>query len=138
MKRILFTIIGSFLFYTGTIASGNSSEKLSASVIIKPAGAQCNFTFLRGHRKGNGTSLAWGVDGTGVTKFMISRTYDFDPYDPYAVWEDAGTVNADNSRSYKLDDNSVFPGIIHYRIVAVMTDGSTLPSDLIEVRINKK
>ena len=138
MKRILFTVIGSFLLYSGTTASGTASGKSLVLVIAKPAASQCNFAFLRGHRKGNGASVTWGVDGTGVTKFNVARTYDFDPYDPYAVWEDAGTVPADNSRSYKLDDNSVFPGTIHYKIVAVMNDGTTVCSDLIEVRINKK
>ena len=138
MKRILFTVIGSFLLYSGSTASGTASGKSSASVIVKPATSQCSFAFLRGHRKGNGASITWGVDGTGVTKFMVSRTYEFDPYDPYAVWEDVSSVTADNSRSYKLDDNSVFPGTIHYKIVAVMNDGTTVCSDLIEVRINKK
>ncbi|MBI2731390.1 MAG: hypothetical protein HYX40_11690 [Sphingobacteriales bacterium] len=138
MKRILFTAIGSLMLYSVSNASGNTTQKSPSLIVIKPAAMQCNFAFLRGHRKGNGTSLTWGMDGAGAVKFLVSRSYDFDPYDPYAVWEDAGTVNADNSRSYKLDDNNVFPGTIHYKIVAVLSDGSSVCSQITSVRINKK
>ena len=138
MKQVLFTVIGSFLLFTGSIASGNNANKHIAA-IVKPALApQCNFAFTRGHRKGNGASIAWGMDGAGAAKFYVARTYDFDPTDPYAVWEDVATVSSNSSRSNKLDDNSVFPGTIHYRIVAVMTDGSSVTSELIQVQIRKK
>lgn len=138
MKRIFCSVFGFFMVITVTNASGNTPEKSSATVIIQPSVSSCNFTTLRGHRKGSGASITWSIDGTGVNKFKVSRTYDFDPYDPYAVWEDAGTVMADNSRSYKMDDDGVFPGIIHYKITAVLEDGSTVCSDLIEVTITKK
>lgn len=138
MKQILFTVIGAFLLFTGTSATGNHVSK-KVTVIVKPVVAgQCNFTTLRGHRKGSGTSITWSVDGTDISKFNVYRTYDFDPTDPYAVWESVTTIGADNSRSYKVDDNNVFPGTINYKIVAVMNDGTTATSDFIAVRIVKK
>jgi hypothetical protein len=138
MKQVLLTVIGSFMLYAGTMASGSPSAVSSAAVIIKPAALQCNFAFVRGHRQGNGTALAWGMDGAGAAKFYVSRTYDFDPYDPYAVWEDVTVMNANNSRMYTVSDKSVFPGMIHYRIVAVMTDGSSVSSEIKSIRLNKK
>jgi hypothetical protein len=138
MKQILFTVIGAFLLFTGTSATGNHVKK-NVTAIVKPAVAgSCNFTTLRGHRKGNGTSITWSADGVGISKFNVYRSYDFDPSDPYAVWESVTSMAANNSRSYKVDDNSVFPGTINYKIVAVMNDGSTATSDFIAVRIMKK
>ncbi|MGE5107633.1 MAG: hypothetical protein ACM3H8_08815 [Sphingobacteriales bacterium] len=138
MKRILFTVLGSILLYSGSIASGNASKKSSALAVLKPATAQCNFAFFRGHRQGSGAALQWGMDAPGATKFVVSRTYDFDPYDPYAVWEEVSVVNGDNSRMYSISDKTVFPGIIHYKVEAVMADGTTVCSDLKEIRIIKK
>jgi hypothetical protein len=138
MKQVLFTVFGSIMLYTGTIASGTSSATSSANVIVKPVAPSCNFAFVRGHRKGPGTSLAWGMDGKGATKFYVSKTYDFDPYDPYAVWEDVSVVNGNESRMYTVDDKNVFPGLIHYRIVAVMADGSSVSSEIKSIRITKK
>lgn len=138
MKQVLFTVIGSFLLVTGSSASGTHSEK-AAAVVVKPAViGQCNFTSIRGHRKGNGTSLTWSVDGTAVYKFVVMRSYDFDPYDPYAQWDEVGTVMADNSRSYKNDDANVLGGNIHYRIRAIMNDGSSMDSDITTIRVSKR
>lgn len=139
MKQVLFTIIGSLMLVTGVVASGNLSEKKSASItIVKKAVASCNFATVRGHRKGSGTSLTWSMDGVGAVKFKVARTYDFDPYDPYAVWEEVATLDADNSRSYKVDDTNVFPGTINYRIVALMSDGTSVTSPLTAIRITKR
>ena len=139
MKQIVFTVIGSFVLFTATTAGGNVSSKTSAKAAVKATVApQSNFAFVRGHRKGKGTSLAWGMDGAGASKFYVSRSYDFDPYDPYAVWEDVTVMDANNSRSYKVDDENVFPGTIHYRIVAVMTDGSSVTAPLTSIRIIKR
>lgn len=139
MKQVLFTVIGSFLLFTGTSASGNHPVNNKVAAIVKPAFApQCNFTLMRGHRKGNGTSLTWSADGMGITKFVVSRSYDFDPYDQYAMWENIATVTADNSRSYKNDDNNVVGGNIHYRITAVMSDGSTVSSDIYTITVRKR
>lgn len=138
MKQVLFTIIGAFLLFTGTTATGTHVNKKITAIVKPVVAGSCNFTILRGHRKGNGTSITWSVDGVGITKFNVFRTYDFDPTDPYAVWETVSTIGADNSRAYKLDDNSVFPGTIHYKIVAIMSDGSNATSDFITVRIMKK
>jgi hypothetical protein len=139
MKQSLFTVIGSLFLFAGIQTSRATLLPPTTHSIIKPAVmSTCNFAFLRGHRKGAGTSLQWGMDGAGAAKFIISRTYEFDPYDPYAVWEDAGSITADDSRMYTFDDNAVYPGTITYKITAIMTDGSKLCSDFKQIQINKK
>jgi hypothetical protein len=52
--------------------------------------------------------------------------------------ENIATVAADNSRAYKNDDANVIGGNIHYRITAVMSDGSTATSDVYTINVRKK
>ncbi len=93
------------------------------------------FAFFRTHRQGKGIKATWGMTLiNGIGGFMVQRTYE-DPADPYANWEDLDLIPINARRSFTYLDNLVFPGIINYRIVAVMTDGSSVVSDISSVRI---
>ena len=93
------------------------------------------FAFLRTHRQAKGITLTWGVvTGNDVIGFTVQRT-DQDPTDPYSFWEDIYSTSGDNSRSYKYTDNTVFPGVINYRVVATLADGSSIVSEISAVRI---
>ncbi|HET9057697.1 MAG TPA: hypothetical protein VFN30_12705 [Chitinophagaceae bacterium] len=138
MKRMLFTLFSFLLLRTTIVASGGIPPKFSTATLSKSISAQCNFSFVRGHRHGSGTALQWGMDGDCAVKFYVLRSYDYDPYDPYAIWENVSEVTANNSRMYGTSDKSVFPGLIHYQIIAIMNDGSSVSSDIKSIRIVKK
>lgn len=115
------------------------SPVIAASAAIKPhqsnQSATAGFDFIRAHRQGKGAAVTWGLSSEdGVVGFTVQRTYE-DPTDPYAFWEDVGSAARNASRSYKYSDLSVFPGSIHYRVVAQLADGSTTTSDIASVKI---
>ena len=93
------------------------------------------FAFFRTHRQGKGITATWAMtSASGVTGFAIQRTYE-DPNDPYAFWEDLGSLACTSNRSFSYSDDLVFPGIINYRVVAVMADGTSVASEVSSVRI---
>ena len=95
------------------------------------------FDFVRSHRQGKGATVTWAFSTGGAASFAVQRTYE-DPADPYSVWEPVCSMPCNSSRSYKHTDENVFPGIINYRIVALMNDGSTAMSDVTSIRIVSK
>ncbi len=92
------------------------------------------FSFIRTHRQGKGAMVSWSFLSSNVSGFIVERTNE-DPYDPYSVWVDVSSVGCDQSRSYKCHDSNPFPGLINYRVVAVMNNGTTITSDISTVRI---
>jgi len=93
------------------------------------------FAFLRTHRQGKGTAVVWGVNASdAIVGFGIQRTYE-EPTDPYSNWEEVGTVPNNGARSFTHRDLQVFPGIIHYRVIAIYADGTTATSAISSVRI---
>ena len=109
-----------------------SSENTSKT-ISKPQ--DTNFAFFRTHREGKGVTATWGLTSTtDAGCFMVQRTYE-DPTDPYAFWEDLNYVPCTSSRSFKWTDQNVFPGYISYRVVAFMYDGTTMSSEVSQVRV---
>jgi len=94
-----------------------------------------DFAFFRTHRQGKGIVATWGVtSSTGVARFAVKKTYE-DPTDPFAYWEEVATTSCNGSRSYKANDQNVFPGFASYRVVAEMVDGSTVESFVKTVHI---
>lgn len=102
---------------------------------VKPISA--GFAFFRiHHQTRDGVTVTWGMTSeSGVAGYIVQRTYE-DPTDPYAFWEDIGTMPASSSRSYKWTDENVFPGFISYRIVAMMSvSGQDMVSDVLTLHI---
>ena len=114
--------------------SMGSGTTVSKPVVVKADKANPpGFAFLRGHRQGRGVTVTWGMTNcTGINSFDIECTYE-DPTDPYSVWEVKGNINCNNLRSFNFMDNQVFPGIMHYRIVA-RTNNGNIVSDYETVR----
>ena len=83
-----------------------------------------DFKFVRGHKTGKGHSLQWSMtNNTGVESFEIQSTYE-DPTDPYSNWYTVGNVANTNQKMFRFTDQTVLPGIINYRIVAIMSSFS--------------
>jgi hypothetical protein len=90
--------------------------------------AQPSFSFVRGHRQGKATMLSWSMSSTaGVNGFEVQCTYE-DPNDPYAVWDTKGKVAIASVRTFQFNDKNVFRGVMHYRVVAHLNNGSTIVS----------
>ena len=112
--------------------TNGSADVKPVTITEKQSG---NFSFFRTHRMGKGVSASWGVtSGAGVVGFQVQKTYE-DPTDPYAVWEDVSSVPCNGSRSYKANDNSVFPGSISSRVSALLSDGNSIESGISTVSI---
>ena len=119
-----------------TTASFNSSSPLKTDKeIVKTKTENTGFAFLRTHRQGKDITATWGLSSNaGVVGFAVQRTYE-DPTDPYAYWEDICYMDCNSSRSFKYTDQSVFPGFISYRVIAMTDDGNTITSEVSSVRI---
>lgn len=108
-------------------------DQVNATVISQSSSS--GFSFFRIHRQGKGVTANWGVSsGAGVMCFVVQKTYE-DPTDPYAVWEDAGLVDCNGSRSYKYTDNNVFPGSVTYRISSLLSNGASQQSPNATIKI---
>ncbi|MDP4263582.1 MAG: hypothetical protein Q8941_13730 [Bacteroidota bacterium] len=120
---------------SGTIYSSLTEKSLSNQSGVLMKKQNTDFAFFRTHRQGKGVESVWGLTSIdGVAGFLVQRTYD-DPTDPYAMWEDLGSVPSSPFRSFKYIDQTVFPGYINYRIKAMMADGSSIISEVSGVRI---
>jgi hypothetical protein len=92
------------------------------------------FSFVRTHRQGKGAVVTFAFSSTNASGFTVQRTNE-DPTDPYSVWIEVGTCACNSSRSYKMSDPNPFPGLINYRVIAVMNDGNTVTSDVSTIKI---
>src|SRR5882757_179143 len=94
----------------GTVYSSLTEKSLNSQSTTLSKKQSIDFASFRTHRQGKGVAATWALTSNdGVTGFLVERTYD-DPTDPYAIWEDIGSVPADLSRSFKYTDQNVFPG----------------------------
>ena len=123
---------------TAWISPVTPTDKAATPAKVTKAPLNPSFNFVRAHRQGKGITASWAISSNeGVLGFNVQKTYE-DPTDPYAYWEDLCTVACDPVRSYKHTDMNVFPGYIHYRIVAQMGNGSSVVSETVTVRIVSK
>ena len=70
------------------------------------------------HRQGDFASLNWNVTSENVASFNIERSYDGTNFELVAI------VLPNAARWNRYTDQTVEPGIIYYRIIAVMNNGS--------------
>lgn len=87
------------------------------------------FSYFRVHRQMNGAGLMWAVNQQGVAQFIVELSYDGEYYDKI------NEVPAHGSSQYRFTHRDAMPGLLHYRLTAVMTDGSTSESSVQTVRI---
>jgi hypothetical protein len=130
MKKI--TILAITIMALFSIAATPIPEKVNP---VKNASKSADgFSFIRTHRQGKGAVVSWSFSSANASGFSVQRTNE-DPNDPYSVWIDVSDIPCNSSRSYKAVDGNPYPGIINYRVVALMNDGSTLTSDISTVKI---
>jgi hypothetical protein len=84
------------------------------------------------HREHNGVTLNWNVSSSSITSFVIQKSYDGE------YFEDVDMSIATVGRWSRSTDNDVFPGYIHYRVIAILSDGTECCSPVQVVRIVKK
>ncbi len=126
--------ITAMIITTAAAPLSKSLPDTKGPVKIKQA-QSTSFAFFRTHRQGKGITATWGVtSNAGVTGFTMVRTYE-DPNDPASVWETVCTKPCNSSRSYKHTDENVYPGEVTYCVVAEMSDGTIVPSEISTVRV---
>ncbi|MBD0277445.1 MAG: hypothetical protein ICV81_05700 [Flavisolibacter sp.] len=87
------------------------------------------FNYFRAHRQSPGIALTWAPATPDVVEFIVEKSYDGEYFDQVQF------VNGKGISVQKFLDKDVFPGFIHYRIIAVMADGSMESSSVETVRI---
>jgi hypothetical protein len=93
------------------------------------------FGFFRAHRQGKSGVATWGLtNNQGVSGFTLQRTYQ-DPTDPYSMWEEVTYMACTESRSFTFKDDAITPGRIYYRVIAHIIDGSSVVSEIADIRI---
>jgi hypothetical protein len=130
MKTLTIFAIGALVFFS--VAATPASEE--STVTTNHSKSFDGFSFIRTHRQGKKAVVSWSFLSSNVSGFIVQRTNE-DPMDPYSVWIDVASVGCDQSRSYKCCDENPFPGLINYRVIAVMNNGNTMTSDISTVRI---
>jgi hypothetical protein len=89
-----------------------------------------NFGRLNAHRQQQGVGLSWTVLSTqGVCGFIVERSYDGE------YFEEVGQAACENSGRHRYNDVAVYPGYIHYRVTAILEDGTEDVSETVVVRI---
>lgn len=138
MKAQLTTLALAILILNTAWISPVSPPKQEGNTAVNVKALNPEFSFFRTHRQAKNTVATWALTSTqGVMGFSVQRTYQ-DPSDPYSMWEEICTMACTPTRSFKHTDNTVFPGYIHYRVVAYMDNGSSVVSEISTVRIVAK
>ena len=113
------------VFASATIASPLPKHSKQPASVAKYTN---DFVRFNAHRQQNGIMLNWIFsDPNNVVSFVIERSYDGSYY------ETVTEVPVNSKNQYK--DNAVYPGYLHYRIKALMYDGSSIYSTVEVVRI---
>jgi hypothetical protein len=92
--------------------------------------AQADFGAFMAHRQGKGVTLAWSMTAPAdVAYYSIQRSYDGEFFEP------VDEVMGSGSARSRYTDRNVYPGIIHYKVVAFCNDGTIVESPVEIVRI---
>ena len=125
---VFLLLLSSAITLTSATYKGDASQVKSAQSPIEDVFRSFNL-----HRQGaDGISLSWTVSSNHVSDFIIQRSYDGEYFD------DLDLHIKTLGRWNRANDTEVFPGIIWYRIVAVMDDGTEAVSPTQYVRIVRR
>ena len=122
MKTLMTIAFLSFI----TITTSAVATQLPAGT---PTISVASFKSFRIHRQGSGVTLTWQPSSTDVQQFVIERSYDGE------FFEAVTAVGSNGATTHRFTDENVFPGYIHYRIIAVNADGSSEASPVQMIRI---
>ncbi|MEP7372894.1 MAG: hypothetical protein ABI675_05850 [Chitinophagaceae bacterium] len=135
MKTQFSSFAISALILSATTFSAPAITPAAKGVVKVQQAQSAGFAFFRTHHQGKGITATWGVTSdAGVVGYSVKRTYE-DPNDPYSEWEEVSSTACNGSRSYKCTDLNVSPGFINYRVVAMLSDGSTIESSVSTVHV---
>jgi hypothetical protein len=118
-------VLCSFILLSAVATPLPKNKQLNVS---SAASFDNEFTRFNGHRQAKGVLLTWCFSTPGnAVSFVVERSYDGE------FFESLGEVTPGAKNEYK--DSAVYPGYIHYRIKALMYDGSAVYSNVEIVRI---
>ncbi len=105
-------------------ASAHTTPVKKALTFSEQSFATPAFSFIRGHKQGrHGYALQWSMTtNSGITHFQIQSTYE-DPMDVNSNWTNEGFLNNANANIIRFIHQGPLPGIISYRIIAVLNNG---------------
>lgn len=130
MKTLISYVALALLLLASSSTIANQSEINEQSVTASISTNNDCFNYMRVHRMGKaGVQISWSVSTNEIDHFIVERSYDGE------FFESVNMMGFNGSANYKVNDNNVFGGDIHYRITAVKTDGSVVSSTVKSVRI---
>lgn len=125
MKTIL-TILCAIVMLSATYASPLPQAK---KISFSSTTSEDAFTRINAHRQQRGVVITWQfTNSNNAVCFIVQRSYDGE------FFEDLAEVSCSDKRN-QYKDEVVYPGYLHYRIVALMRDGSSIYSPVEIVRI---
>ena len=129
MKSIMsFTIA---LFILAGAASAKPLPQGNPVATISPKKIADAFGAFHVHRQGDFASLNWNIVTDNVHSFNIERSYDGEFFELIAI------VMPGSTRWNRYVDKTVEPGVIYYRIIAVLNVGPDEWSTTESVKIVK-
>ena len=110
-------------------ANVNAAEtvNLTEQTISDEAAPVNDIPFFKGHRQGRGVTLQWVANN--AESFVIETSPDGE------FWDFIATKSASSNSRHNFNIPEVFPGTAHYRIKAIMSDGSEVYSEVVTVRV---
>ena len=129
MKTLISFSFLAFLLMASSSTIATQNELNAKTEFVSQGYNEC-FNYMRVHRQGkSGINISWSVSINDIDHFIVERSYDGEFFEP------VNSCGFNGSSNYKMNDNNIFPGIIHYRITAVKTDGTSELSAVKSVRI---
>ena len=122
-------LISAVTLTSATYVGDASKEKSTQSTVQTVDNVFRSFNL---HRQGKGISLSWTVSTNSVNSYVIQRSYDGEYFD------DLDLHIKTLGRWNRANDTEVFPGYLHYRIVAILEDGTECYSPVQIVRIVRR
>ena len=112
---------------SSTIAN---QQQINDQIEVSASTTESCFDHVRVHRQGKtAVNISWGVSVGEIDHFIVERSYDGE------FFEQANVIGFTGPATYKMNDNSVFAGTIHYRVTAVFQDGTMETSEVKSLRI---
>ncbi|MCU0382175.1 MAG: hypothetical protein MUE58_13390 [Chitinophagaceae bacterium] len=130
MKAKTMSVFLFALLVGGTIQAHPVQPSSPSPLVTLKNRANNAFGMFMAHRQGKGVSLSWTVAmPSEVAYYGIQRSYDGE------FFETIYDMPGNSSSRCRYSDKDVYPGVIHYRIVAFNNDGSIIESAVESVRI---
>lgn len=132
------------LVYTTAILAGTAATSTHPDPAVSPAATELRtantvFNYVHAHRQGRGATVQWSssANPSTVSDFSVWFTYE-DPYDPYSQWFLVSSHPCSSARTYRCTQQPLSGGTYHYKVIASLTAGGIVESDIASVRIMQR